>query len=238
MSGMRNQSTRRSTDRYLRKLPLALVLLLVALAALLLFFRVVHEVLSEQEHDFDQAVFAWLAQHVIDPGRTSAMRSVSFLASRNFLLVAYSLLVIIYLVKGYRRRTLEILLIGLVGYCINYLMKQFYQRPRPPDPLADPLHNFSFPSGHATSAFVFYGLLVYLTWQSRLSRRAKWLITTLLLLLALLIGFSRVYLRLHYASDVLAGFCIGLAWISAAVWLLEYLQKRSGKEVGEGRGDQ
>ena len=58
-----------------------------------------------------------------------------------------------------------------------------------------------------------------------IARPIKYLAAALLILFALLIGFSRIYLRLHYTTDVLAGFCVGLAWLSLVVGVLEYVKK-------------
>ncbi|HYH14083.1 MAG TPA: phosphatase PAP2 family protein, partial [Flavisolibacter sp.] len=129
------------------------------------------------------------------------------------------------------KRALEVAAIGLGGFVINYVMKLTFQRVRPPNPLIDPLHNFSFPSGHATSAFIFYGLLAYLVWKTNLSKTYKVLIGMLLILFSLLIGFSRIYLRVHYSSDVVAGFCIGFAWLILSIYLFEYMKKETAKET-------
>lgn len=218
-------------QRYIQKLPFAFFLLLAGLIALILFGVLTHEVLGEQEDAFDSATFSYLSAHVITPKRTAIMEGITFLASRNFLLAAYSALILFYLYQKQKRRSLEVLLIGLIGFLINYLMKLFFHRPRPANPLVDPLTSFSFPSGHATSAFVFYGLLAYLVWQTKLSRPFKWLLSALLIALALLIGFSRVYLRVHYPSDVIGGFFIGFAWIGFAIWFLEKVKAKTKQET-------
>lgn len=218
-------------QRYIQKLPFTFFLLLAGLIALILFGVLTHEVLGEQEDAFDSATFSYLSAHVITPKRTAIMEGITFLASRNFLLAAYSALILFYLYQKQKRRSLEVLLIGLIGFLINYLMKLFFHRPRPANPLVDPLTSFSFPSGHATSAFVFYGLLAYLVWQTKLSRPIKWLLSALLIALALLIGFSRVYLRVHYPSDVIGGFFIGFAWIGFAIWFLEKVKAKTKQET-------
>ena len=61
----------------------------------------------------------------------------------------------------------------------------------------------------------------------------KYVIGILLLLFAILIGFSRIYLRVHYTSDVVAGFCIGLAWMLLSVWVLERMKRKSDVEVSK-----
>lgn len=207
------QSSKRFLTSYFKKLPASLVAgLALFIAALLLFVFVAHAVLWQQEEAADQYVFRLLSAHVVANSRTGFMETVTHFASATFLQVAYGVLVLWYLVRRDLKRALEIAAIGLGGFVVNYVMKLSFQRVRPPNPLIEPLHNFSFPSGHATSAFIFYGLLAYLLWKTNLPKPLKIIAGIVLLLFSLLIGFSRIYLRLHYFSDVLAGFCIGFAW--------------------------
>lgn len=218
--------------RYLGKLPWAFLLLLAGLAALALFGIIAHEVVGESENGFDSAVFNYLRNNVVTPQLTPLMKGITFLGSSTFLLPAYILLIIFYVFKNQKRRSIEILLIGSLGIFLNYLMKLFYHRTRPAGPLITPLKSFSFPSGHAMSAFIFYGLLIYLVWDTGLNRAYKMVATILLVAIALAVGFSRMYLRVHYPSDVLAGFCLGLAWIGLAIWVLEKIKKKAKKETG------
>ncbi|RYZ24542.1 MAG: phosphatase PAP2 family protein [Chitinophagaceae bacterium] len=220
--------------RYLEKLSgSVLLLLLLFVGALGFFVYIMHEVLWEKEEEIDLAVFAFLAPHR-DPGLTAFMKSITYCASSTFLQIGYGILVLSYLLQKNWKRAVEIGVVGIGGYAINYFMKLSFQRQRPPGPLIDPLHNFSFPSGHATSAFIFYGLLVYLISKTKLPRPYKYGSGVLLIAFALLIGFSRVYLRVHYASDVVAGLCIGAAWLLLAIGLMERLKKKSDREATGG----
>ncbi|GEO10813.1 hypothetical protein SAE01_33090 [Segetibacter aerophilus] len=190
-----------------------------------------HEVLSEKEVEADNSVFAFLSANVISNRLTPFMKGVTYFASATFLQIAYGVLVFFYVLKKNVKRALEIAAIGLGGFMVNYFMKISFQRIRPPHPLIEKLQNFSFPSGHATSAFIFYGLLTYLVWKTKIRKVYKFLIGSVLILFSLLIGFSRVYLRVHYPSDVVAGICIGFAWLILTVGLFERLKKRAANEV-------
>lgn len=225
------QSNKSFVRSYLKKLPLRLLVLLTLFAgALFLFAFVVHEVLWEKEEQADNSIFNFLSAHVINNGLTGFMKTVTYFASATFLQIAYSCLFLLYLVLKNVKRAFEIAAIGIGGFVVNYFMKLSFHRVRPPHPLIDPLHNFSFPSGHATSAFIFYGLLAYLIWKTNLSKPLKYISGAILILFSILIGFSRVYLRLHYPSDVLAGFCIGFAWLLLTIYLFERLKKKSDAE--------
>ena len=226
------QSTKTFNKKYFKKLPLGITVLLILFAAAIFFFVfIVHEVLWEKEEVADNLVFAFLSTNVISDNLTGFMKGVTYFASATFLQIAYGALMLIYLLFKNWKRALEIAAIGIGGFVVNYLMKLSFHRLRPPNPLIDKLENFSFPSGHATSAFIFYGLLTYLVWKTRIPKFYKFIIGTMLILFSLLIGFSRIYLRVHYLSDVLAGICIGFAWLILTVWLFEKLKKKSDTEL-------
>ena len=226
------QSTHQFTKKYFKKLPLGVVILFILFAAaLILFTYIMHEVLLEKEDAADNRIFSFLAAHVISPGTTQFMKGVTYFASAPFFAFAYPALVLIYLFKKDWKRSVEIFVIGFGGFVVNYLMKLSFHRPRPDHPLIDKLNNFSFPSGHATSAFIFYGLLTYLIWKTKWPAILKYTAGFILIAFALLIGFSRVYLRVHYPSDVMAGFCIGFAWLILVVWLFTRLKKKTDAET-------
>ena len=77
----------------------------------------------------------------------------------------------------------------------------------------------------------FYGLLIFLVWENITNKFWKWLLIVLLLLFILLIGFSRIYLRLHYFSDVMAGFAAGLIWLSLSIWSLRRMEQYSRRKI-------
>ena len=221
--------------RYLGKLPAGIVLLLLTFGGgILLFTVVMHEVMIERDHETDEEVFSYLSGF-ISPARTKFMEAITWCASSTFMQIGYGLLVAGYLLAKNWKRAVEIGVIGLGGWVINYFMKLGFERDRPADPLVEGLKNFSFPSGHATSAFIFYGLLIYLIWKSKLSGALKIIFGSLLLGFALLIGFSRIYLRVHYLTDVVAGFCIGLAWLGLAIWWMERKKEESDEEMRKGK---
>jgi len=207
------------------------LLLLLFIAALFLFGIITHEVLGEKEETVDKQIFSFLSSHFITPQLTGVMKVITNFASAILLPIAFGAIVLFYLIRKNWSRTLEIAVVGIGGFLINYFMNLFFHRPRPADPLISPLKNFSYPSGHATSGFIFYGLLVYLVWKTSIPKPYKWLTASILILFSLLIGFSRIYLRVHYASDVVARFCIGFAWLALSTWLIEQTRKNKIKRI-------
>ena len=226
------KSSQAFNKRYFKKLPKGLIILLFLFAAgIFLFAFIAYEVIFERKDAFDNAILDFLTKNLTDPDLTDFMKVVTYFASSTFLEIAYGILILIYGLTKNWKRVIEIAAIGLGGFLVNYFMKLSFHRIRPPHPLLDPLTNFSFPSGHATSGFIFYGLLAYLLWKTKIPKINKYIAGSSLILFSLLIGFSRVYLRMHYPSDVLAGFCIGFAWLFITIGLFERLKKRTNNEI-------
>jgi membrane-associated phospholipid phosphatase len=126
-----------------------------------------------------------------------------------------------YLVRRGRRLDAALLAVTLGGaQLLTWILKAVFERPRPSfeDPVATASW-FSFPSGHALSSIAVYGALAYLFVGGGRSSQTRALVAGLALLVAL-IGFSRLYLGVHYLTDVLAGYSAGLAWLLLAIGLL------------------
>lgn len=101
------------------------------------------------------------------------------------------------------------------GLCVglNQIVKHIFLRNRPVGIALIKQGGYSFPSGHSMISFAFIGLFIYMVLSSNLSKGKKVLFTTLLSLLILIIGISRIYLGVHFASDVLAGFALSCAYL-------------------------
>jgi undecaprenyl-diphosphatase len=98
--------------------------------------------------------------------------------------------------------------ITIFSSLLNEILKRIFRRSRPSYPHLISIGGYSFPSGHAMASFTFYGYLIYLIYKSNYSRILKILTIILLAFLILIIGYSRIYLNVHYFSDVIAGFII------------------------------
>jgi len=172
----------------------------------------------------DLAVSQFLHAHT-EPLFTATMRAIS-LAGSTLLLVASLALAI---ALAWRRRWGDLILLVLVvggGELVNLLLKWLFARPRPlwPHPLLT-LTSSSFPSAHAMQSVIFYGLLGYLampqigTWRGRVRTVVAGVV------LVLLIGFSRLYLGVHYLSDILAGYAAGVVWLACTITGVETMRR-------------
>ena len=96
---------------------------------------------------------------------------------------------------------------------LNQLLKRILQRPRPTEFRIVEETGYSFPSGHSMVSMAFYGYLIYLIYRYIKNKYVKWTLITILSILICLIGISRIYLGVHYTSDVLGGFLISVSYL-------------------------
>jgi membrane-associated phospholipid phosphatase len=193
--------------------------------AIVLLACVLYMVFTYNNVPIDQQVFDIIAPH-ITKSRTVFMEIISFLGNHNFLIPANLLLLVYFLVKKNNFYALKVAIIALSSVSVMSLLKRSFHRPRPSQPLVDGITNFSFPSGHAFMSIAFYGLLIWLAYKTIERKTLRRLIIFLILLLILSIGFSRIYLRVHYTTDVIAGFCFGTIWLIISLWLAKIIQQR------------
>ena len=117
-----------------------------------------------------------------------------------------------------KKRFNGVLLLFIVFYggaFLNSMLKKIIQRPRPVDALI-PVGGYSFPSGHAMSAVIFYSLILILFMHEIKNTKLRYVFLFANILIILMVGLSRIMLKVHHVSDVLGAFVIGLLW----VWLL------------------
>lgn len=109
---------------------------------------------------------------------------------------------------------------------LNQFLKYIIQRPRPTEYRLINESGYSFPSGHSMVSMAFYGLFIYLVYKYVKNKYMKYGLITLLTLLIISIGISRIYLGVHYTSDVLAGFLISISYLIIFTSIInKYLDK-------------
>jgi undecaprenyl-diphosphatase len=183
-------------------------------------------------------LFAWLAEGVFrgtfqeldlrsrafvhqfaSPPLTEIMEALSFLGSLRFLSIAFVLLIVSFLFLASRRHAVWFAIAMGGELLLEFTLKSAFHRARPEAFFgADPT-GYSFPSGHALTSFCFYGVLAGLL-STRVEKRSTrilvWIATAGLVLA---IGFSRIYLGVHYLTDVVAGYFAGTVWVSSLLFV-------------------
>lgn len=193
--------------------------------AIVLLACILYMVFTYSTVPIDQQVFDVVTPH-ITKSRTVFMEIISFLGNHSFLIPANLLLLLYFLLKKNNFYALKVAIIALSSVSVMSLLKRSFHRPRPAQPLVDGITNFSFPSGHAFMSVAFYGLLIWLAYEIISNKTLRRFSIFLLVLLILAIGFSRIYLRVHYTTDVIAGFCFGTIWLIISLWLAKKIQQR------------
>ena len=219
----------RLTTENFRGLPLTALIALLIITVMTLSEVAENSVNSEPMVQVDTAFTDWLFRVRIS-SLSQFFYAVTWLGS---IYATVSALVIgsVVLFWQHKRRNVFILWFIVVGMGASVqLGKRVFVRARPLQVAYYPETGYSFPSGHSATAMAMYGLLVY--WFLRGVRRYRRLIGAGGVVLILSVGFSRIYLGVHFLSDVLGGYLLGICWLIAGIVLTEWQRTTQPSEVG------
>lgn len=167
--------------------------------------------------------------------KTAVYKIITFFASTYFLMFLSLVLIIVL-----KDRLMKVIIpINLLASALinNILLKLIFKRERPIDMLVQE-KGYSFPSGHSFVAVAFYGFLIYLIINSNWNKKVKIVSSLFLTVLILLIGISRIYLGVHYPSDVTAGFIGGTIYLIIFIEIIKgvvYEKKKKGQKEKNNR---
>lgn len=199
--------------------------LVAAMGFLFIFAKVAEDLLGNELATFDTVVGNFI-RGFSSPGLTKVAIAVTMLGEGGFetlVLIAAVTFFVRYL--HHRSEALVLTLAIAGGWLLNSVLKWAFHRPRPEVEQLVGAGWYSFPSGHAMVGVAFYGVLGYLIWLNlRENELPAWYVPVLTVLVMLGIGLSRVYLGVHYPSDVVAGFAIGGTWGSVCVSSLHIIR--------------
>lgn len=210
---------------WLSILTIEFLFVLLLLLALIIFIYAIRMVFIVEKTDFDQHVFKGIAPY-ISTGLTSFMSFITFLGKHDLLIPLNIILISFFIFKKEKWFATRIAVLSLSSLLLMFTLKLFFQRARPDLPVIGDVSGFSFPSGHALISVVFYGLFIHMVWHEVKTIWLRNLLITLLSILILLIAFSRVYLRVHYASDVIAGIAVGFIWLVLSLNVIQRIEKK------------
>lgn len=211
-------------------LALHLALGLVLTAAAAFFVVVAEEVFGGSDLVAFDLAFARALRESASPGWERFFAAVSWLGEREAIAVA-TLAVAIRLFVAHD----VVLAFGWIaaqagGGLLNLMLKATFERTRPE--FADPLltaSSWSFPSGHVMGTFILFGLGAYILLRNVRSWTVAAIVVTLSLLWCMTMAFSRLYLGVHFASDVIAGVVAGAAWVAVCASAFEMIRRRDGR---------
>ena len=214
------------------------VSLLVGVAAVSTFAAFASLVTGGFTQAFDEKTLQWLeAQR--SPVMDRVMLEISALGTGAVLLVLV-LVASVFLWLTKHHWSVYILLMGVFGgQLVNRLLKTSFERPRPSVvEWATDVSSLSFPSGHAMSAAIVYSTVAYLAARLQKRRWARWATLFLAAVIIGLISISRMYLGVHYPSDILAGTIVGLSWAAFCMATLEAIQRFGQRQAPEIKKDE
>src|SRR6266508_2925026 len=176
---------------------------------------------------FDETVLRWVSRHHT-PTLDHVMLEITKLGNGTVVLMIVCVAGLFLTLTRHKYSALLLVVATAGGLVLDAVLKLQFERPRPHIlTWGTEAGGWSFPSGHAMSATIAYSTVAYLAARLHRRRWARWLTMSVAMLLILVICGSRVYLGVHYPSDVLAGIIIGLAWAAFCMATLEGIQRFS-----------
>jgi len=199
---------------------------LVSLITFIGFCTIAILVSGNQIVGFDMTIISFV-QGFETPFLTPIMKFFTFVGSGNSIkvLTAISVIILFFFFK-FRSKLILFIVVMIGSHYVFRLLKSMFHRARPDLHRLIEIGGYSFPSGHATNAITFYGILSYLLWHIIPTRFGRTLLVLVCTAMIVMIGLSRIYLGVHYPSDVLGGYCAGGFWLILAIWIYQFVMKK------------
>lgn len=185
------------------------------------FLLITIAVIMKDSLQSDVFFYDLVSKNLISDSMTSIMKFITWFGSAFCLCILTTILFIF--IKNKKIGLAVIVNLSLVTI-INQLLKFILQRPRPIEYAIIDESGYSFPSGHSMVSMAFYGFLIYLIYRYVNNKYLKWALISLLSLLIIFIGVSRIYLGVHFASDVCAGFIFSVAYLILYISVINKLK--------------
>ena len=192
---------------------------------IILFLLLVEDLFREELYITDDYIYHHISK-LISPSFTFFFKFITKLGSASVLI---GIIIATFIIFKNKRIGLYMSINLVCIFILNQLLKFFFERPRPIDLMIIEESGYSFPSGHSMVSMAFYGFIIFLLWKYLKNNKLKWFYTILLIFLIVLIGISRIYLGVHYATDVIAGFYISIAYLIVFTTLISNRLKSTKK---------
>lgn len=198
--------------------------LIIVVGGINLFIELTDTLHTDALAAWDQRVTDYVLSYR-SPGLTSYFIAVTEIGDVNGYLVILGISVLLTILVFKRWKYIwQIVLVLALASVSNMILKRFIDRARPGIEHLVVVETLSYPSGHAMSAMAFYGFMIYLVYHFKMHTVLKGLVIFLLALLILSIGVSRIYLGVHYPSDIVGGFIAGLIWVFFCILIFNLIE--------------
>lgn len=203
---------------------IAVLALIVVTASIQLFLELTENLKADYMANIDDILSQYITSYRT-PTRTKYFTFITNVGdSFGYLCVFIVATIAFYMIFKNWKYVIELALIALLSLSSNIILKQVINRARPASEHLVTVDTLSYPSGHAMGAMAFYGFLIYLFYKFKINSFLKVCIIMLLTILILSIGISRIYLGVHFPSDVAGGFIAGFIWVILCVFILNVIR--------------
>lgn len=174
---------------------------------------------------FDNTIINYI-QSMESPTLTALAKGLSLIGSSKLAIgISVFTMVLLFFVLHHRMELVLFVWVALGSYVLNTMMKLWFQRERPNIHRLIEEVGYSFPSGHSMAAFSMYGGIAYLLWRHMKKRKERIFLIIFTVLMTGGIGWSRIYLGVHYPSDVIGGYAASGAWLMLSIGIFEAYRK-------------
>lgn len=183
---------------------------IIAFLCIIIVLMMLEDIFENEQLELDMFIYKIVILNLRSESVTAFMKTITNLASA-YVLIAIAIGTLIFI----KNKKIGVCIASnlVIITLLNQLLKNIVQRPRPEGYRLIVENGYSFPSGHSMVSMAFYGLLIYLIWKMVKNKKVKYTSCGILGMFIFLIGFSRIYLGVHYTSDVIGGFAISIVYL-------------------------
>ncbi|OAB43851.1 phosphatase PAP2 family protein [Paenibacillus antarcticus] len=209
-----------------RKLELSKTLM-ISIVCAISFGLIAVFVSNTKIKNFDNTMIN-LIQGLESPQLTTIMKLFTMIGNGfSIAIITFVVMFILYIFLGHRTELVFLVCVVIGSSLLNTLLKLIFKRARPDINRIAEAHGYSFPSGHSMAAFTLYGVIAFLLWKHVPTAVGRVTIIILSSLFITLIGVSRIYLGVHYPSDILGGYLMSACWLTGSIWIYQRYLERS-----------
>ena len=186
---------------------------IIVFVCILLTLEMVFDVFAKEVMTRDIIGYNLISKYLISDFTLPIAKFITNFGGVVGLIVIAAIVFVILVIKKQKLMGFFVLLNLAISGGLNQILKRIVQRPRPTEYRLIEESGYSFPSGHSMVSAAFYGFFIYLIFKNVKNKYIKWISISALSILVVLIGISRIYLGVHYTSDVFAGFAISISYL-------------------------
>lgn len=195
---------------------------LICFICLFCFLLLTEDVFNKEIMQGDIIGYNFISNYLISDTFTPIMKVITFFGSAIWIII---LTIILFFILRNKKQNILLGTNLVIITILNQALKFILKRPRPTEFRIIDESGYSFPSGHSMISMAFYGYLIYLVYRNIKNKYLKWILIIILSILIILIGISRIYLGVHYTSDVLGGFLLSVSYLVLFIHITNSIEK-------------